>query len=52
VQQHHKDYYADQIEGGGILLWVRVPNKEREKLAVDILKGHSGTDVHVHDWSI
>lgn len=52
VQQHHKDYYADQIARGGILLWVRVADKEREKLAVDILKGHSGKDVHVHDWSI
>ncbi|WP_417260595.1 hypothetical protein [Celeribacter sp.] len=52
VQQHHKDYYADQIEKGGILLWVRVADERHEKLAIDILKGHSGKDVHVHDWSI
>lgn len=52
VQQHHKAYYADQIARGGILLWVRVADIEREKLAVDILKGHSGKDVHVHDWSV
>lgn len=52
AQQHHKDYYADQIARGGILLWVRVADEEREQLAVDILKGHSGKDVHVHDWSI
>ncbi len=51
VGQHHKDYYANQIEHGGILLWVRVSDKEREDLAVKILKGHSGRDVHVHDWS-
>ena len=49
--KHHKDYYATQIKHGGILLWVRVKNKEKEKLAVEILKGHSGHDVHVHDWS-
>jgi hypothetical protein len=49
--QHHKEYYADQIRRGGILLWVRVKTKERERLAVEILKGHSGQDVHVHDWS-
>ena len=48
VGQHHKEYYANQIEHGGILLWVRVRDKEREKLAVDIMKGHSGRDVHVH----
>ena len=51
VGKHHKDYYADQIEHGGILLWVRVHDKTREELAVKIMKGHSGRDVHVHPWS-
>jgi hypothetical protein len=49
--QTHKDYYAHQIEHGGMLLWVRVRDAEHERLAVEILKGHSGRDVHVHDWS-
>ncbi|SNT73978.1 hypothetical protein [Paracoccus seriniphilus] len=49
--QHHKDYYANQIEHGGILLWVRVSDKEKEDLAVKIMKEHSGRDVHVHSWS-
>lgn len=49
--KHHRDYYADQIRHGGILMWVRCRDKEREDLAVKILKGHSGRDVHVHDWS-
>ncbi|WP_343082091.1 hypothetical protein [Ostreiculturibacter nitratireducens] len=51
VGRHHKDYYATQIEHGGILLWVRVADHEREKIAVEIIKGHSGRDVHVHPWS-
>lgn len=51
VGQHHKDYYADQIRNGGILLWIRAIDKEHETLAVKILKGHSGRDVHVHGWS-
>jgi hypothetical protein len=51
VGRHYKDYYANQIEHGGILLWVRVSDKEREDLAIKILNGHSGRDVHVHDWS-
>jgi len=51
VGKHHKDYYAHQIERGGILLWARVRDKEREDLAVKIMKGHSGRDVHVHSWS-
>ena len=51
VGQHHKDYYADQIRDGGILLWVRTVDADKEALAVKILKGHSGRDVHVHPWS-
>jgi VIT1/CCC1 family predicted Fe2+/Mn2+ transporter len=51
VGKHHKDYYARQIEHGGILLWVRARDKEREELAVKIMQGHSGRDVHVHSWS-
>ena len=51
VGQQHKDYYADQIKRGGLLLWVRVKDKEKEDLAVKILNGHSGRDVHVHAWS-
>lgn len=49
--RHHKDYYENQIRHGGILLWVRVKDDERKQKAVHILKGHSGRDVHVHDWS-
>lgn len=51
IDKHHRDYYADQIERGGILLWVRTWDKDRERLAKKILKGHSGRDVHIHDWS-
>ncbi|SEK84976.1 hypothetical protein [Pacificibacter marinus] len=51
VGQHHKDYYANQIHNGGILLWVRTVDAAKEDVAVKILKGHSGKDVHVHAWS-
>jgi hypothetical protein len=34
-----------------MLLWVRVTDEERQRRAVEIMKGHSGRDVHVHDWS-
>ena len=52
ADKHHRDYYAQQIERGGILLWVRVDTKEKQEQAVDILKSHSGKDVHVHGWSL
>ncbi len=51
VGKHHRDYYTQQIEHGGILLWVRAQDSERQELAVKIMKGHSGQDVHVHPWS-
>ena len=51
VGKQHKEYYATQVEHGGILLWVRVRDKEQEDVAVKIMKEHSGRDVHVHPWS-
>ena len=51
VDAHHKAYYQTQIEHGGILVWVRVADAERARLATEIMKAHSGHDVHVHDWS-
>jgi hypothetical protein len=51
IGQHHADYVADQLERGGLLLWVRTWNAADEKHAVEILADHSGSDVHVHDLS-
>ncbi|PWE33855.1 hypothetical protein DDZ14_04130 [Maritimibacter sp. 55A14] len=47
----HREYYANQIRHGGILVWVRAGTPEKQQMAVTILGGHSGADVHVHDWS-
>ena len=49
IGRHHADYVADQLERGGLLLWVRTWNAADEKHAVEILARHSGSDVHVHD---
>lgn len=51
IGDRHKNYYAGQIERGGILLWVRCATPEKERLARQIMEGHSGRDVHVHGWS-
>ena len=42
---HH---LREQLEHGGLLLWVRTWNAEDEKHAVEILRRHAGEDVHVH----
>lgn len=49
VGQHHADYITDQLELGGLLLWVRTWNEGDEKRAAQILAAHSGADVHVHN---
>ena len=41
-------YISDQLERGGLLLWVRTFDEAQEERAVSILKHHSGQDVHIH----
>jgi hypothetical protein len=38
-----------QLDRGGLLLWVHVRDAAREQRAVDILRQHGAEDVHVHD---
>jgi hypothetical protein len=45
---HHASYLQDQIDRGGLLLWVRTWDASDERRAVEILKRHSGREVHVH----
>jgi hypothetical protein len=48
VGDHHAHYLQEQMDRGGLLLWVRTWDAEDEKRAVEILRKHSGGDVHVH----
>ncbi|MEN3975139.1 hypothetical protein [Emcibacter sp. SYSU 3D8] len=48
VGEHHAQYLQEQLDHGGLLLWVRTWDADREKRAVGILEKHSGKDVHVH----
>lgn len=47
----HARHLQDHLDRGGLLLWVNIRDAEHEKRAMDILKRHSGQDVHVHDLS-
>jgi hypothetical protein len=46
---HHARYLQEQIDHGGLLLWVRTTDAQAERRAVAILRKHSGSDVHVHE---
>ncbi|GKY90199.1 hypothetical protein [Sinisalibacter aestuarii] len=43
------DRLEDNIRHGGILLWVAVGDADAERVAIDVLGRHGGTDVHVHE---
>lgn len=49
IDDHHAHYMQEQLDRGGLLLWVRTPDADHEARAVEILKRHSADDVHVHD---
>jgi len=49
VDQRHAQRLQEQLEHGGLLLWVRTPDAEHERRAVDVLRRQGATDVHVHD---
>jgi len=48
ISGEHAEYIADQVEHGGLALWVRTWNEGDEARATKILKAHSGQDVHLH----
>lgn len=49
IHQHHAQVLREQLERGGLLLWVNVRNPEEERKAVEGLQAEGGRDVHAHD---
>ncbi len=49
LEKRHADYIHEQLDHGGLVLWVVARDAAHEKKAVDILSRHSADDVHVHD---
>jgi hypothetical protein len=48
IGDNHAQYLQEQLDHGGMLLWVRTWDSEKEKNALEILQKHSGRDVHLH----
>jgi hypothetical protein len=46
VGHHHAVYLSDQIENGGLLLWVRAWNESDEARALEIIGKHAADKVH------
>jgi hypothetical protein len=48
VGWHHASYLHEQLEHGGLLLWVHLEKSIDEKRAVEILRKYSADGVHLH----
>jgi hypothetical protein len=48
VGRQHAAYLHDQIQKGGLLLWVRVWNESDEERALGIVAKHAADQVHSH----
>lgn len=44
----YAEFFQQQVEGGGLLLWVRTNSETKEKQAKEIYNKHGAHDVHVH----
>jgi hypothetical protein len=42
-------FLREQVDQGGILLWVKVETADQERRAAETLRRHGGVDVHVHE---
>jgi hypothetical protein len=51
VGHHHARHFGEQLEHGGLLLWVRAWCPDEEKRAAAILRKHCADKVHVHAFS-
>lgn len=49
MDERRAQWLQEQLERGGILLWVRTPDAAAERRAIEILARHSTHDVHVHE---
>jgi outer membrane lipoprotein SlyB len=49
MDQNHAQWLEEQLERGGILLWVRTPDETRERQALAILGQFAAHDIHIHE---
>jgi hypothetical protein len=50
IGDHHARHLQEQLEHGGLLLWVRTWNEADEHKVMKILQSHRATGVHIHGF--
>ena len=48
IGHEHAKHLDEHLQHGGLLLWVRTRDADRERQALEILRRHSAHDVHLH----
>ncbi|CCQ72258.1 hypothetical protein [Magnetospira sp. QH-2] len=49
VTSSHQEDFQRALDAGGLILWVRVTDAEKELQARDILARHGATNIHLHE---
>jgi hypothetical protein len=49
MDRRYADWLQEQLDRGGILLWVRTATPDDERKALKILTQHSAHDIHIHE---
>lgn len=49
LSKRQNGYYQQQLEHGGIPLWIHIRDQDHERRAVEILMENQARDVHLHD---
>lgn len=52
IGKHHRRAIEEQIDNGGLLLWVRASTPERETRALELLKAAGGEQAHIHEANL
>lgn len=45
----YNDHIEQQIQKGGLLLWVRTPDEQKERLALTILRQYRADQIHIQE---
>jgi len=49
LDRHHAEYLREQLDHGGLLLWISTHDAAQEKKVCEILRQNGAEHVHVHD---
>ncbi len=52
IGDQHAHHIQEQLEHGGLLLWVRTWNEDDEQRAARILRSHGAAGVHIHEFPV